>query len=267
METRKKIVALAQKIASSSKEFTQQDPEYYALECVVTDEHADVALQMDVRVPISPLMLSQKSGKSLEDTTRILEELLVIGVVEATREHGELEYTLPIFVPGVMEFMVMNVKQVEKYPQIARAFEQLSLQPLKGATPMIPVGGGGLGMHVIPVEQAIPAETKTATYEQLSHWLKKYDKIAVGDCSCRISRRLMSEGCGHLLRRLRPGSPFEPGVVVSGHDAELCDLFTAQAAGAAPGPAEQPNVLGLQRLAASAQKVCEFRPIHNPHLP
>ena len=198
METRKKIVALAQKIASSPKEFTQQDPEYYALECVVTDEHADVALNMDVRVPISPLMLSQKCGKSLEETTRILEELLVIGVVEATREHGELEYTLPIFVPGVMEFMVMNVKQVEKYPQIARAFEQLSLQPLKGATPMIPVGGGGLGMHVIPVEQAIPAETKTASYEQLSHWLTKYDKIAVGDCSCRISRRLMSEGCGHL---------------------------------------------------------------------
>jgi NADPH-dependent glutamate synthase beta subunit-like oxidoreductase/NAD-dependent dihydropyrimidine dehydrogenase PreA subunit len=198
METRKKIVALAQKIASSPKEFTQQDPEYYALDCVVTDEHADVALQMDVRVPISPLKLSQKCGKSLEETTRLLEELLVIGVVEATREHGELEYTLPIFVPGVMEFMVMNIKQVEKYPQIARAFEQLSLQPLKGATPMIPVGGGGLGMHVIPVEQAIPAETKTASYEQLSHWLTKYDKFAVGDCSCRVTRRLMGEGCGHL---------------------------------------------------------------------
>ncbi|MEN6636614.1 MAG: FAD-dependent oxidoreductase, partial [Clostridiaceae bacterium] len=198
MAVRQKIVALAQKIASSKKEFTQQDPEYYALECVVTDEQADVALNMDVRVPISPAKLSQKSGKSIEETTRILEELLVIGVVEATREHGELEYTLPIFVPGVMEFMVMNVAQVEKYPQIARAFEQLSLQPLKGATPMIPVGGGGLGMHVIPVETAIPAETKTASYEQLSHWLKKYDKIAVGDCSCRITRRLMGEGCGHL---------------------------------------------------------------------
>lgn len=198
MAVRQKIVALAQKIASSKKEFTQQDPEYYALECVVTDEQADVALNMDVRVPISPAKLSQKSGKSIEETTRILEELLVIGVVEATREHGELEYTLPIFVPGVMEFMVMNVAQVEKFPQIARAFEQLSLQPLKGATPMIPVGGGGLGMHVIPVETAIPAETKTASYEQLSHWLKKYDKIAVGDCSCRITRRLMGEGCGHL---------------------------------------------------------------------
>jgi len=53
-------------------------------------------------------------------------------------------------------------------------------------------------MHVIPVEEAIPAETQTASYEQLSHWLKKYDKIAVGDCSCRITRRLMGEGCGHL---------------------------------------------------------------------
>jgi len=198
MATRQKIVALAQKIASSKKEFTQQDPEYYALECVVTDEHADVALHMDVRVPISPEKLTQKCGKSLEETTRLLEEMLVIGVVEATREHSELEYTLPIFVPGVMEFMVMNVEQVEKFPQIARAFEQLSLQPLKGATPMIPVGGGGLGMHVIPVETAIPAETTTASYEQLSHWLKKYDNIAVGSCSCRVTRRLMGEGCGHL---------------------------------------------------------------------
>jgi NADPH-dependent glutamate synthase beta subunit-like oxidoreductase/NAD-dependent dihydropyrimidine dehydrogenase PreA subunit len=198
MTTRKKIVELAQKIASSKKEFTEQDPEYYALECVVTDEQADVALHMDVRVPISPGKLSQKCGRSIEETTRILEELLVIGVVEAARELGELEYTLPIYVPGIMEFMVMNVRQVEKFPQIARAFEQLSLQPLKGATPMIPVGGGGLGMHVIPVEEAIPSETATASYEQLSFWLKKYDQIAVGDCSCRITRRLMGEGCGHL---------------------------------------------------------------------
>lgn len=198
MAVRQKIVALAQKIASSKKEFTQQDPEYYALECVVTDEQADVALHMKLRTPITPEKLSEKCGKSLEETTRILEELGVIGVVEATREHGELEYVLPIFVPGVMEFMVMNVKQVEKYPQIARAFEQLSLKPMKGITPMIPVGGGGLGMHVIPVEEAIPAETQTATYEQLSFWLKKYDKIAVGSCSCRVTRRLMGEGCGHL---------------------------------------------------------------------
>src|ERR1035438_137034 len=71
---------------------------------------------------------------------------------------------------------------------------------------------------------------------------------------------ICSDGCG-------PFSPFEPGVVVGGHAAEPCDLFTAQAAGAAPGPAEQPDVLGLQRLAAFAQEVCEFWPIHNPRLP
>lgn len=198
MATRQKIVALAQKIASSKKEFTEQDPQYYALECVVTDEQADLAVQMDVRVPISPEKLAQRCGKSSEETTRILEELSVIGVVETTWEHGELEYVLPIFVPGVMEYMVMNKKQVEKFPQIARAFEKLALQPLKRVTPMIPVGGGGLGMHVIPIEESIPAQTTTACYEQLSYWLKKYDKIAVGDCSCRITRRLMGEGCGHL---------------------------------------------------------------------
>lgn len=198
MSTRQKIVELAQHIANTDIDYTEENPEYYTLECVVSDEQADVALKMDVRVPISTEELAKKCGKSIEDTERILEELFVIGVVEATTEHGIMEYILPIFVPGIMEFMVMNIEQVEKFPQIARAFEAMTLAGAGNRAAMIPQGGAGIGMHVIPVESAIPASTKTASYEQLSFWLKKYDNYAVGDCSCRISRRLMGEGCGHL---------------------------------------------------------------------
>lgn len=198
MAIRRKIVELAQHVAKTDIEYTEESPEYYTLECVVSDEQAEVALNMDVRVPISPNQLSKKCGKSLEETEKILEELLVIGVVEATREHGELEYVLPIFIPGIMEFLVMNKEQVEKHPQIARAFESMTLAGAGARAPMIPQGGAGIGMHVIPIESAIPTESKTASYEQLSYWLKKYDKFGVGDCSCRTSRRLMGEGCGHL---------------------------------------------------------------------
>lgn len=198
METRPKIVALAQKVARTDIEYTMEDPEYYCLECVVSDDHADVALQMEVRVPVSAKILSERVGKSLEETQRLLDEMLVIGVVEATTENGEIEYVLPVFIPGILEFMVMNIPQVEKYPQIARAFEYMSLNNVGSRAAMVPQGGAGLGMHVIPVEAAIPTGTKTASYEQLSYWLKKYDYYGVGDCSCRISRRLMGEGCGHL---------------------------------------------------------------------
>ena len=65
MSIRQKIVSLAQKISGTETAFTENDPEYYALECLVTDEMADLAMHMDLRVPISAKKLSAKSGKSL----------------------------------------------------------------------------------------------------------------------------------------------------------------------------------------------------------
>ena len=198
MSIRQKIVSLAQKISGTETAFTENDPEYYALECLVTDEMADLAMHMDLRVPISSKKLSAKSGIPHGEVNRLLGEMAKRGVLEATLANGELEFILPIYVPGILEYAVTNVKQAEQYPQLARAFEQLSLKMLGMDPAMIPVGGAGKAMRVIPVEAAIPAETKTASYEQLSYWLKKYDFFAVGSCSCRISRRLMGEGCGHL---------------------------------------------------------------------
>jgi NADPH-dependent glutamate synthase beta subunit-like oxidoreductase/formate hydrogenlyase subunit 6/NADH:ubiquinone oxidoreductase subunit I len=54
-------------------------------------------------------------------------------------------------------------------------------------------------MHVIPVEKAIPAESKSLPIEHLSHWLKKYEgQIGVGICSCRKQQRIRGEGSGDI---------------------------------------------------------------------
>ena len=61
---------------------------------------------------------------------------------------------------------------------------------------MVPPGGAGIGMHVIPVEKAIETENRSADIEHISHWLKKYEgKYAASPCSCRMSRARMGEGC------------------------------------------------------------------------
>ncbi|MCR4631049.1 MAG: FAD-dependent oxidoreductase, partial [Treponema sp.] len=68
--------------------------------------------------------------------------------------------------------------------------------PLEKVTPMVPEGGAGIGMHVIPVEKAIEAENTSVSVEHISHWLDKYDgKYAASPCSCRLSRRTYEEGC------------------------------------------------------------------------
>ena len=49
----------------------------------------------------------------------------------------------------------------------------MSRLPLEKVTPMVPPGGAGIGMHVIPVEKAIEMENQSVNVEHISHWLKK----------------------------------------------------------------------------------------------
>ena len=79
---------------------------------------------------------------------------------------------------------------------MADFFERMSRLPLEKVTPMVPPGGAGIGMHVIPVEKAIEMENQSIDIEHISHWLKKYEgKYAASPCSCRLSRQTYEEGC------------------------------------------------------------------------
>ena len=73
----------------------------------------------------------------------------------------------------------------------------MTMLPLEKITPMVPPGGAGIGMHVIPVEKAIETENKSVDLEHISYWLSKYEgKYAKSMCSCRLSRAKLGEGCG-----------------------------------------------------------------------
>ncbi len=201
-EERKLILQLGQKITDRiGHKVTVEDPEYYGLACVVTDEMAEVALAMKRRKPTTPEKIAPKCKKSVEKTRELMEEMSQLGVLEYNRENTDRhkQYLLPMFVPGCAEFLVMKKEVVEAHPEIADMFEKMSRLPLEKVTKMVPIGGGGIGMHVIPVEKAIPTEQKSESIEHLSHWIEKYDgQFTVGACSCRRMRRIMGDGCGHL---------------------------------------------------------------------
>ena len=59
----------------------------------------------------------------------------------------------------------MNVELMDKHPELAMFFERMTFLPLEKITPMVPMGGSGIGMHVIPVEKAISLENETADIE------------------------------------------------------------------------------------------------------
>ena len=201
-EERTLILKLGQMITDRiGHKVTVDDPEYWGLAEVLTDEMAEVCLAMKVRKPMTLDQIAKKSGKDKARVQQLLDEMSVIGMIEYNWENADRhkQYVLPMFVPGCAEFMMMNKKQTEEHPVIAEFFENMSRLPLEKVTPMVPPGGSGIGMHVIPVEKAIPAQQQSASVEHISHWLRKYqDKYAVGACSCRRQQRMRGEGCGEI---------------------------------------------------------------------
>ena len=219
---REKILKLGKKITDvvdhKLGKVRAEDAEYWGLAGVVTDEMADIALTMKLRTPYTVEEL-WKMNKVTEEQKPHFQELLdqmsYIGLLEydygyhydhngRTAPPSERRYILPMFVPGSAELFNMEEDaersgrnpRLEQHPARAKFFERMTYVPLAGKTHLLPPGGGGVGMHVIPVEKAISMENQTLDIEHLSYWLKKYEgHIGVGQCSCRTSRAVLGEGC------------------------------------------------------------------------
>lgn len=214
-----KILKLGRKItdvaAHKLKGVTVNDPEYWGLAEIVTEEMADIALTMKVRhhYKIEELWKMNKvKEEEKEHFQKVLDEMSYIGLLEYDYgnnydHYGSIpgptdrRYCLPMFVPGSAELFNMEEgpegnKRLREHPALASFFERMTFIPLDGLTHMVPPGGAGIGMHVIPVEKAISMENGTIDLEHISYWLKKYEgHIGVGQCSCRASRKVLGEGC------------------------------------------------------------------------
>lgn len=198
------VLAEGQKVTDRiGVKVTPNDPEYWGLASVMTDEEAALTSHMKVRVPMTFSQLQQASGLGDDTLQRLLDDLSVKGIIEYNWENldgknpsHEKRYVLPMFVPGSAEFTVMNQQQMEEHPEISTFFERMSYLPLKKVTKMVPPGGAGIGMHVIPVERAIEHENQSADVERISHWLKKYDRFSAGACSCRLAERVRGGNAG-----------------------------------------------------------------------
>ena len=185
-----------------TRQINNRDPEYWALDRIFTKEEIRFLLSFKkTRVPYTVRELAKMNNMSVEDTKKMVKHLTWTGILEMVRrEDGNREqmYNVPIFVPGSAEFMVMNDKLTDEHPELFTFFNLMTQLPLAGVTQMVPPGGAGIGMHVIPVEKAIEHESKSVSVEHITHWLNKYDKYSVGICTCRKQQTARGEGSGDI---------------------------------------------------------------------
>ena len=199
MAKRPNILKLASKISLEGMTYTgvtYNDPEYKILEPIVTDDMCKVMMHMRLEVPRTVEDIASRCKESVEFTQKQLDQLVVCGVIRIREVDGKTCYFYPIWVPGIMEGVLSNNEQCEKYPILGECFEEYARRRTE---PLVPfVGRGMFFMRVMPVMSAIESNSRTASYDEISTLIEKAKAISVGPCSCRRSRRLMGEGCGHL---------------------------------------------------------------------
>ena len=197
---------------------TPDDPEYWGINSALkftavkydqkmADDILDIALTMKRRVPLTIEQLAKKNPQfDREYLLKAMQAISESGLVEFHWENldgknpnHEKRWVLDMFVPGSAEIMMIHKEHGDMFPETADFFERMAYLPLAGITELVPPGGAGIGMHVIPVEKAIPAESKSLDIEHLSHWLKKYEgHIGISVCSCRKQQRIRNEGSGDI---------------------------------------------------------------------
>ena len=233
-----KLIKLVRKITDripGKIKMTTEAPEYWGLACIFEDEmdektrEASLDLLLDViskkaftvreHHPYPELVEWNRKKhytQTDEEFDALLDKIAYLGLLEydygdkytkdgpipgTTYNREDRVYWVPMFVPGSAEYTNMNTELMDRHPELAMFFERMTFLPLEKITPMVPMGGSGIGMHVIPVEKAISMENQSVDIEHISYWLKRYEgHLGVGICSCRYGRKKLDEGCADDYR-------------------------------------------------------------------
>lgn len=204
MTDQRKLLEFVNKVSNtkmgSRSGVTKEDPRFLLLEKIVTEEMAEVALALEYRVHQTAEDIASKCGKSVEKTRTLLWDLANAGVSTVKAEDGQDKFWYETWVPGIFEMVVNNKVNVRKYPQIAKAFDDYGHLKNPIAAGNVPIGKGV--MRVIPIESALDGETRQASSEEVSGYIRNARLLSVSDCSCRTSREELGEGCGHLKEEM-----------------------------------------------------------------
>ena len=202
MEKRPNILKLATKISLESLTYTgigYKDPEYRILAPIVTDEMCEVMMHMRLEADRTAEEIARRCKKDIAFVEEQLEKLCVAGIVRRREVDGKLCFYYPIWVPGIMEGILSNREQCDRYPDLGKCFEEYTHHRLEVLVPVLNSGKMGMAfMRTMPVMSAVENDSRAASYDEVHYLLEKAWAVSVGPCSCRRARRLMGEGCGHL---------------------------------------------------------------------
>ncbi|MEI3100930.1 MAG: hypothetical protein V8T45_03650 [Oscillospiraceae bacterium] len=178
-----KVITDRKEILLGLEKMSTEAPEYWGINAALSfieklydkklsDDVLDILLTMKKRKPQTFEQIAAKNPSyDKEYLEKALKAVSECGLVEYHWENldgknpnHEKRWVLDMFVPGSAEIMMIHKDHADMFPEIADFFERMAYLPLAGITELVPPGGAGIGMHVIPVEKAIPRPVRLRGY-------------------------------------------------------------------------------------------------------
>jgi Pyruvate/2-oxoacid:ferredoxin oxidoreductase delta subunit len=187
---------MCEKLAKRGGRYPGMDiPEFYKLvQELFTPEEA--AVYNAIPRGFNPASnIAKEAGKSEEEVSSILETMADKGLCIGGEMGGATFYSAPPFVPGIFEFQFMRGTSMDKDKKLAKLIHayKAAVDAVQGP-PKIAFPAA----RVITVDRKIEAGNKVHTYDQVAHYIDKYDPLSVSTCFCRHEAKLIDENddCG-----------------------------------------------------------------------
>jgi len=173
-----------------------ENSEYLILEGV-DEEMAEMGIAMGFFTKRTAKEMAGITGKTEEYCHEIMMKLAIYGTTFVNVIDGmDTFWHAESWIPGIMEMVVNNLDNVQKWPIVSYAMEGYGRERGPLSAGMFPPGIGL--MRVIPIDKTVDATTVKKSYEDIVKYLEDNTVFSCSPCSCRTNREVMGEGCGHL---------------------------------------------------------------------
>ena len=164
---------------------TESGIEMKILERLYTEEEAAMYLDLSLMLE-APESVAERTGRDPDETERMLRSMSEKGLLFSLKRNGKTTYAVVPFVIGSYEFQLGKMDK-----EFARMTEQYFEEAFLTA-----FGEGTvLPLRTVPVNKSVDAATPVAPYQDARAIIKTKDKIAVGECICRVQQGLVDKGC------------------------------------------------------------------------
>ena len=169
---------------------TDSGVELKLLAKLFTPEDAALASTLSME----PKSLSEIAGANNMEEAEAKSMLIGLvrrGLIDLKREEGRgFVYHLIPFVVGFYERQ--NAKIDKEFAELFEQYYQEAFHQTMLAHPSV--------HRIIPMEKAIPVDIDVMPYEKASTYLDQAKSWGVLDCTCRVQKKLIGQGCDHTVK-------------------------------------------------------------------